>query len=240
MHTSHRLPMPRWMKGAILAALTMLVVGVGATSALAQGPVWKVTSLATPTNLPPGDDSGNDSIILSVTNIGSGRAEGSVSPVTVTDQLPPGVNATKVAGLVRSGGLAGGTDMACVAFPVPTCSFAGNVLPYQVIQIVINVDVAANASSGSNHVSVAGAAAASASLISPVTVSASTPGFGFEQFEQTATNEDGSLDTQAGSHPYQFSTTADSQPEDWIWCRRPVGRSEASGCARQLREGSRF
>jgi uncharacterized repeat protein (TIGR01451 family) len=62
-----------------------------------------------------------------------------------------------------------------------------------------------------NRVTVAGGgASASASTVSPVTVSSvTTPAFGFQDLDGWFSNADGTLDTQAGSHPYEFMFSFD-------------------------------
>ena len=60
---------------------------------------------------------------------------------------------------------------------------------------------------GENEVSVTGGGAPSASLRRLVTVSDVPASFGVENYELTPENEDGSLDAQAGSHPFQLTTT---------------------------------
>jgi hypothetical protein len=55
-----------------------------------------------------------------------------------------------------------------------------------------------------NRVTVAGGGAASAASVSdPVAVSSAEPGFGFPGWDVWFSNADGSIDTRAGSHPYE-------------------------------------
>lgn len=57
-----------------------------------------------------------------------------------------------------------------------------------------------------NVVTVAGGGAVSSAIWSdPVVVNPSLPGFGFSAFNGWASNADGTLDTQAGSHPYELT-----------------------------------
>jgi hypothetical protein len=79
--------------------------------------------------------------------------------------------------------------------------------PLAVERIGIAVNVAAGVSeteAHANDVTVAGGGATSvASVSDPLTVNASEPGFGFPGWDVWFTNADGTLDTQAGSHPYE-------------------------------------
>ncbi len=56
-------------------------------------------------------------------------------------------------------------------------------------------------------VGVSGGGASAVSISDPLTVSESRVPFGMETYEFTPENADGSLDTQAGSHPFQLTTT---------------------------------
>jgi hypothetical protein len=83
-------------------------------------------------------------------------------------------------------------------------------------ELFVTVDVPAGASEGTrqgseaNHVTVAGGGAfSSASTTDPVTISSSSPPFGFEGVDAWASNANGTVDTQAGSHPYEFTFAFD-------------------------------
>jgi hypothetical protein len=61
-----------------------------------------------------------------------------------------------------------------------------------------------------NHVTIAGGGAPTpASTQDPITVSSQTPGFGFVDSSVWMSNADGTLDTQAGSHPYETTFAFD-------------------------------
>ena len=49
-------------------------------------PQWTVTAVSTPTNLVPGDEKGNQSYDVTITNTGGAPSNG--EPVTITDTLP--------------------------------------------------------------------------------------------------------------------------------------------------------
>ena len=80
-------------------------------------------------------------------------------------------------------------------------------------EIAIAVDVSGAATDGEevvNHVNVAGGGAAGpASTNEPITISSTTPPFGFADADAWFSNADGTIDTQAGSHPYAASFSFD-------------------------------
>jgi hypothetical protein len=111
----------------LLCAVVAVAVGgvfgpAGAAAADSGGAVWRVLSVSNPTNFKPGDESGDDAIVLTVVNVGGGPSgctaeqiaaeprpkfspvrecpAGSpvVSPVTISDQLPAGLTAVDVYG----------------------------------------------------------------------------------------------------------------------------------------------
>jgi hypothetical protein len=181
------------------AVLALLVCAV---PALALAPIWKVNTVIAPTNLPPG---GSGRIIIYVSNLGDATAQGAVTPIEIADRLPAGLTATSIQGSVENG-TAGGS-VVCTLASV-SCEYANTVLPYGLIEVTIGVSVAANASAHpTNEVDVSGGGAIGVSTRRALNVSSAPTGFGVENLELTVNNEDGSPDTQAGSHPFQLTTT---------------------------------
>jgi hypothetical protein len=199
------------VSGALLAALA------GATPALAETtgtPWWRVTSTTAPTNLPPG---GEGQILLTAIDVGDGEVNATGDKVTVTDNLPPGLEAIPGGARGVAGSLLaeGTTDfepgpVACVTHPESvTCTFEGPkpLIPFVPLEVAINVKVAKSAVSGAEgEVTVAGGGAPKASIRQPVTVSSAETPFGVQSYELAAESEGGSPDTQAGSHPFQLTT----------------------------------
>ncbi|MFZ1154378.1 MAG: hypothetical protein WAN93_05675, partial [Solirubrobacteraceae bacterium] len=80
--------------------------------------------------------------------------------------------------------------------------------PYTYEELDIPVAVAANAKSGEeNQISVIGGGAPRASVSKPITVSPTATQFGVDQYELRPENANGTPDAQAGSHPFQLTTT---------------------------------
>jgi hypothetical protein len=78
------------------------------------------------------------------------------------------------------------------------------------LAIAVRAPASEGAIAEPNRVTVVGGGAlGSASTSEPVTVSATPPPFGFAGTDAWFTNEDGTIDTQAGSHPYEFGFTFD-------------------------------
>jgi hypothetical protein len=164
-----------------------------------------------PTYLSPG---GHGTLIASASNLGDGEVEGSSAKVTLRDALPAGLVAVSASG--KTGGVAGlvglRAEVKCsvVAVSLVECTFEGSLPPYEQLEAEIGVEVLAGAKSGeSNEVSVSGGGPAGVSLKRALVVSSSPTPFGVSSYEQDAFSEDGSVDTQAGSHPYALTTTLD-------------------------------
>jgi hypothetical protein len=175
---------------------------------------------------------------VNVYNIG---AEFSHGTITVTDQLPPGIVATEAGddqtdnypigakGLWSCSGI-GTSIVTCTntallpSLPLPE-DVGINTEPGQgtVAHIGISVKVETGKQETlTNRVTVAGGgASAPASTSAPITVGAGpATSFGFQASDGWFSNADGTLDTQAGSHPYEFTysfdlnTTFDAKGED--------------------------
>ncbi len=183
-------------RAAVMKLTVLLSIGavfaVACTAAMAEDrPGWEVNSHSYPTNLPPG---GKGSVAIDVYNIGGAPSN---AGATVTDTLPPGFE-----------GFSGGGWTCNTATPV-VCTME---LPSLVVgrrkEYAIGVTVAPSTLEGQarNKVEVTGGGALrAATAFNPLTVSATPAGFGFAGADAWFSNEDGSLDQQAGSHPYSVT-----------------------------------
>jgi hypothetical protein len=152
-------------------------------------------------------------LVVSASNLGEAEADGSGSPILLRDRLPAGLVLKTVTGRTgRANTMAGGAvPVVCsvVSTSVAQCTFEGKLPPYEQLEAEIGVVVAGAQSGDANEVSVSGGGAHGASLERPILISDAPTPFGASNYEFKAFNEDGSLDTQAGSHPYALTTTLD-------------------------------
>ena len=167
--------MTTFKRRLLLLPFLLLLVPSNVLAAETAVPQWTVTSVSAPTNFAPGDESGEDTYRVIVTNTGGASSDG--EPVTITDLLPAGLT------LDRAG--AGGyaetpslTDvpLSCV---LATCTYTGVVIPDETLIVTIPVDVESGApASVTNMVSVSGGGAPGASVSTPTTISSQPAAFG--------------------------------------------------------------
>jgi hypothetical protein len=211
----------------LLVVCSLAMFSAAAEAETAQ-PGWVVTANTDPTDLAP---SGGEGLIeVNVYNVG---AAGSTGPVTVTDTLPPGVLATEAADAQSSAGESLGEEglwecsgvgtslVTCTntsrlpSLPIPnnpSSPYSAEALAGMIVHIGIKVRVETGTPGTlTNRVTVAGGGAlAPSSTSSPVTISPNPiPSFGFQGSSGWFSNADGTLDTQAGSHPYEFTYSFD-------------------------------
>jgi hypothetical protein len=217
----------RILSVARLLAMALVTVGslvwLSAPAFAQAGAGWEITGRSYPTNVKPG---GTGLIDVQVFNVGAGDSEGTV---TVTDTLPPGLEAIEAGDLedylkLREAQIGhslwnctGTSVVRCVNNPVNMPHIAGgaggsggtqnNLVP----QIAIRVRALAGASEHerSTLTIAGGGAQAAASSVEPITISSSTPPFGFTDWNVWFSNADGTVDTQAGSHPYAVTFSFD-------------------------------
>lgn len=184
---------------ALFCALCVLFGGASSACAMVSAPGWGIIGRAAPTNLPPG---GEGVLKLYVFNLGAGEPDGST---TLTDVLPPGLTAT-AANTALSGD---GREAECsvlgpqlVRCKVTTSSFAARSV---IVVISVNVDPGASGSAVDKATVTGGGALRPSSTSFPVTYSSDEPQPGFANFDAWLSNPDGTIDTQAGSHPYALT-----------------------------------
>jgi hypothetical protein len=215
----------------LACVLTALLIAGAPAFAAGEGAGWELNGRTYPTNLTP---SGKGTIVLDVFNVGAKASEGTV---TVTDTLPAGFTAHEAGDLIAvqnglsplighgawdctgngpGGVVEGATVVTCTNDPEGLAQIPGgggppaDEDPNNQAPVAISVNVAASGSGLVNRATIAGGQApTTASTSDPVTVSAQKPEFGFVGWDGWFSNADGTLDTQAGSHPYELTLSFD-------------------------------
>ena len=191
-------------------------------SAFTAGPGWEVNSRSVPTNLPPG---GSGRIEVDVYNVGSVTSGGGV---TVTDTLPEGLTGVSSEGWTCTGA----TPVVCT-YELASVSVKDQELPLEV-----NVKPGAAEGEVPNTVVVAGGGAPNpASTSNLLTVSSKQASFGFALADAWLTNVDGTVDTQAGSHPYELTFAFDLNEEMDEKVQIPADEEEARNFTASLPPG---
>jgi hypothetical protein len=167
-------------------------------------PGYEAFGRVAPTNLHPG---GTGMLFLYMYNVGG--EVGSTGP-TVTDVLPAGVTAT---GGCPSATVGGMSVVTCMNAPV---GGPGGATP-AVIEIPVSVSSeVANGTEAADQVTITGGGAISSTKLSfPVKFNSQETGLGFSNFDSWFGNANGTLDLQAGSHPYDL-TVAFSLNSDFM------------------------
>ena len=150
-------------------------------------------------------------VVVTATNLGDAPADGETEPVTLSDVLPAGFEAVGVSGLAFEGNSVLQSPLQCSlggenGVVGPACSFAGTVYPYQTLTMHLQVDAPGAKEGEEDQASVAGGGVRPLSVSRKIPLGESTP-FGIADYELVNENEGGGVDTQAGSHPFQQTTT---------------------------------
>ena len=215
-----RLTRPRTAAALLPALLLLTAAWLSLTPAPARAegslqPWWSISTGERPTQL---SANGNAQLIVTATNLGDAPTTGKI---TIEDTLP--------AGLILNGveGVAGGPSayeigqvlgcapsakaLKCEITKFETLKgevFPAVLPPYEQIELKLAVKVAKGAKTGEQNSALVfgGGAAAPASASHKIEVS-STPRFGIEEYSLIPEAEGGSIQTQAGAHPFQLTST---------------------------------
>ncbi|MFZ1153613.1 MAG: hypothetical protein WAN93_01775, partial [Solirubrobacteraceae bacterium] len=148
-------------------------------------------------------------IVVTVENMGDAVLKGEMTPLTISDNLPPGLHAVGIVG--KSPGFTANFQnpqgISCSLGSL-SCTFDRELAPYDELEIRIAVRVSPDASSTeANDVSVSGGGAPTTSFSRPIRISDEPSHYGVEDWRLRAEEEGGALATQAGSHPFQVTGT---------------------------------
>jgi hypothetical protein len=151
---------------------------------------------------------GSGRLIVTATNIGDAPINGSETPVTLVDELPVGLAAYRVDGIAGVNNTAGPLSCAIKTTTKVVCSFEGELMPYGALEAEIFVSLTTGPPGPlpAGTVTLTGGTAAEARLRQEVKVSEAPTPFGIESYAVRAEEEGGGPATQAGSHPFQFTT----------------------------------
>jgi hypothetical protein len=198
----------------LLATAALLLLACAGSAAAEGGHEtarWDVLTRSAPTNLPPG---GKGVVFGVIVNLGDLPAVSTTAnPITITDVLPAGLVAT---GPMKGYAIRGANGVSkletpltgCATQPELSCKFIGSLDPFLAIEVRIPVEVNAGAGAEiSNEIKVEGGSAPAKTVSRPLKVNPEPTPFGLERFELNPEEEDGSPATQAGSHPFQLTTT---------------------------------
>jgi hypothetical protein len=190
-----------------------VVLALGALAcdgeAVAATPWWHVNTVSAPATLPGGESK----LLLEVSDLGTAAVNGSVNPVTIMDRMPEGVRATHVYGEGGGSfpiGINGVKEFLHCTLPsqsTVTCTYNGPLLAYERFIVAIAVEVESGSGGGVSEVSISGGGATAVVSRHALALGDSVPSFGVENYEVTPEEEGGVPDTQAGSHPFQLTTT---------------------------------
>jgi hypothetical protein len=183
--------------------LCVVVALAAAPAAHAQGvPQWTLVASSNPTDFAPGDH--DDQLILTAVGSGGASADGAVTPITITASLPASGLTLAPAGVVASvGGFPSGAAMSCQTTPAISRTTTEAVIPGEALEMVLNVEVAADAAGAlSSEVAISGGGAATATATSTTVVSSTPAGPGIAPGSSLSARST----SQAGAHPTLTTT----------------------------------
>ncbi|HEX4437845.1 MAG TPA: hypothetical protein VH061_13725 [Solirubrobacteraceae bacterium] len=206
------------MLGALVLCATLVcVAGAGAASAASAW--WTLDTVAAPTNLHTGEEG---VVMMTAVNNGYRPLIAEAKPVTFTDTLPPGLKITKIegaaAGVYKNFKNHKPVTLKCTIEAegrVIKCPFEGILTPSESIRVRVNVEVESSFKSAKNLLSVEGGSDPTSEAVTPAklerefTASNEPTPFGHQTFEMVPEGKNGEVLTQAGAHPFQFTTTFD-------------------------------
>ena len=172
---------------------------------------------------------GSGRLTITLTDLGNAPADATEAPLAIHDALPPHAQAYDVQAIAGGSpsdvGPAGPVDCALPSTHEVQCGFEGVLPPYEAIEVEVLVALEEGARDGeSGAVSVSGAGAGPVSAAQTLHVSSEPAPFGLEYFSMRAEARGGGQASEAGSHPFQLTTTivADSGPQQGTSRREAV------------------
>jgi hypothetical protein len=225
---------PRTPKGVVLCAILvgLIVPLAGAASAQAAEPWWNLNTSVRPATIPAG---GEGVIVAHSSNIGNGPTSGpSTLSITIPPGMSvveeAGVPKVQFFAFSRQGDFFPTdpenpliSENCVVAGARVTCSTRGilrafgleiptenipALAPYEFLEVLVEVkDEGAGTGAIYQAEAAGGGAPGAVHRSRRLSIGSAPPAFGAEAYELTPEAEGGAVDTRAGAHPYQLTTT---------------------------------
>jgi len=144
-------------------------------------------------------------IAIIASNVGDAYIDGGVAPVAIEAQLPAGLEAVSMAAVMPKDVSVNGPSCSVTSL---RCRFKESLPAFTDIETDVNV-VVKPGTNGAEAVraAVSGGEVRGATVTHQVAIGDESPRFGAENYEMAPEEEGGAADTQAGSHPFQLTTT---------------------------------
>jgi hypothetical protein len=204
--------------------LALVIASPPTAAAAAESPWWHLSTRMFPSHLAPG---GEATVVLEALNVGDGPATGVPA---LTESFPAGVTVQSIEFYVLT--ITSGTrniansssrelgepyckstgSSAQCRMPLNELAFAERGMPqlnpYEDLEMRVTVkNEDANASDAQMSGEVTGGEAPRATIAQPLSISEAAPAFGAEHFSVVPEEHGGGVDVQAGSHPFQLTST---------------------------------
>lgn len=145
----------------------------------------------------------HNQVVVIAENLGDSEIDGASIPVTITDKIPPGMIATNIEGFTNQNTK---VPLQC-SYGSLSCTFEESLPPYETLEVIVSVESEGAVSGGANEATITGGGAPNTSTRQAVAVSGEPVPFGVERYGLALELEGGALDTQAGAHPFQVTST---------------------------------
>jgi hypothetical protein len=155
-------------------------------------------------------DGGSGRLSLIAINIGDAPMDATKKALTITDELPEGLEATGAEAIAGGAGVGiGPVDCEVEGGDLVTCTFKGVLRPYDSIEVEVPVNLLGEppVKGAPGTVTVAGGNAPAKALEQEIEVSPQRTPFGIEHFSSQAEEEGGGPAVRAGGHPFQLTTS---------------------------------
>lgn len=155
------------------------------------------------------DPGGSGRLVVTLTNLGDAPLDATSTPLTITDQLPEGVEALDLEALGGVQNEFGPVDCEIAAASLVECTYEGELPPFESIEVEILANLVGETpeEGKAGKVTVSGGNAAAKIGVQEITVSPEPTPFGIELLAAKVEDEGGGWATQAGAHPFQMTTT---------------------------------